>query len=77
MNPDTSFPVVETTIGDIHAAYAAGRLTARELVEAYLARIAAYDQQGPAINAITNLNPRAREEADRLDAAFRTSGSFR
>jgi Asp-tRNA(Asn)/Glu-tRNA(Gln) amidotransferase A subunit family amidase len=40
----------------------------------YLDRIAAYDKQGPAINAVISLNPTALEEADRLDASFRKSG---
>ena len=69
-----AFELVETTIADIHAAYQSGRLTARQLVQAYLDRIDAYDQKGPGINALISLNPRALEEADRLDAAFRSSG---
>ena len=69
-----AFNVVETTIADIHAAYKAGTLTARQLVQMYLDRIAAYDKKGPAINSIISLNPKALEEADRLDAAFKTSG---
>src|SRR2546422_2565444 len=68
------FQVVETTIDDIHAAMAAGKLTARELVQAYLDRIAAFDKRGPALNCIINLNPLALEDADRLDAAFKRSG---
>jgi Asp-tRNA(Asn)/Glu-tRNA(Gln) amidotransferase A subunit family amidase len=72
--PLPSFDLVETTIGDIHAGYRAGTLTARQLVQMYLDRIAAYDKQGPAINAVISLNPAALEEADRLDAAFRKSG---
>ena len=68
------FQVVETTIGQIHGAYDSGALTARQLVQLYLDRIAAYDQQGPSINAIITLNPNALEEADRLDAAFERSG---
>jgi len=72
--PLPAFDVVEATIGDIHAAYKAGTLTVRQLVQMYLDRIAAYDQQGPAINAVISLNPAALGEADRLDAAFRTSG---
>ena len=40
----------------------------------YLDRIAAYDQKGPTINALISLNPKALEEADRLDAAFKASG---
>src|SRR5262245_46460108 len=69
-----AFNVVETTIADIHAAFADGTLTARQLVQMYLDRIAAYDQKGPAINALISLNPAALQEADRLDAAFETSG---
>ncbi len=74
MAAQSNFNVVETTIGDIHAAYKAGTLTARQLVQAYLDRIAAYDKQGPAINAVISLNPKALEEADRLDAAFKAGG---
>jgi amidase len=69
-----AFQVVETTIDDIHAGFKSGRLSARQLVQAYLDRIAAYDKQGPTINSIITLNPHALEDADRLDAAFRTSG---
>jgi len=74
MTARVSFRVVETTIADIHAAYRAGRLTARQLVSLYLDRIDAYEKKGPAINAITNLNERALEDADRLDAAYEASG---
>jgi len=42
-------------------------VTSRGLVESYLARIQAYDQAGPRLNAIVQLNPKAREEADALD----------
>src|SRR5436309_4422116 len=68
------FQIVEATIDDIHMAMRAGKLTARQLVQGYLDRIAAYDKQGPTINSIITLNPNALAEADRLDAAFRTSG---
>ena len=69
-----AFQVVETTIDDVHAAYKAGTLTARQLVQIYLDRIAAYDKSGPTINSIISINPDALAEADRLDAAFRKSG---
>jgi amidase len=68
------FKILETTIADVHTAYRAGTLTTRALVQAYLDRIAAYDQKGPSINSIISLNPTALEEADRLDAAFKASG---
>jgi Asp-tRNA(Asn)/Glu-tRNA(Gln) amidotransferase A subunit family amidase len=69
-----SFDVLETTIADIHAAYKSGRLTARQLVEMYLARIDAFDKKGPTLNAIITLNSKALDEADRLDAALKNSG---
>ena len=72
--PAQTFDIVETTIEDIHAAYKAGTLTARQLVQMYLDRIDAYDKKGPAINAIISLNPTALEEADRLDGTFKKAG---
>ncbi len=66
------FDVMEATIPSVHAAMAANRLTCRQLVQAYLDRIAAYDQKGPALNAIQNVNPRALAEADSLDAVMRS-----
>jgi amidase len=68
------FPIVETTIAEIHKAYQSRQLTAHRLVQMYLDRIRAYDKQGPSINAIITVNPKALEEADRLDAAFKASG---
>jgi Asp-tRNA(Asn)/Glu-tRNA(Gln) amidotransferase A subunit family amidase len=71
----TSFDVFEATIPQIQAALADGRVTSRQLVEAYLARIAAYDQQGPRLNAVVRLNPRALAEADALDSERRLKGA--
>src|SRR5436190_5246688 len=68
------FQIVETSIDDIHMAFRSGRLTARQLVQSYLDRIKAYDKQGPNINSVITINPNALAEADRLDAAFPTSG---
>ena len=74
MDAKTPFQLAETTIADIHSAYESGRLTCRQLVESYLARIEAYDRSGPKINSIISTNPHALEEADALDAAFREKG---
>lgn len=68
------FRAEEATIADIHAAFRSGRLTCRSLVSQYLRRIEAYDKNGPAINAIVLVNPRALDEADALDARFKSSG---
>ena len=61
------FEVHEASITDLQNAMVAGRTTSVELVDAYLARIAAYDQHGPALNALIRLNPNARAEAQRMD----------
>ena len=74
MSSSEPFKVVEATIADIHAAYLSGALTARQLVEAYLARIEAYDRSGPRINSIISTNPKALEQADELDASLRAGG---
>ena len=68
------FNILEATIDDIHRAYRSGELTVRQLVQMYLDRIEAYDKKGPAINAIITSNAHALAEADRLDAAFKSSG---
>ena len=62
------------TIEDLNAAFDAGTLTSEALVEMYLARIEAYDQQGPALNAVLWLNERSIERARALDAERRSSG---
>ena len=62
------FRLLETTVEDIHNAYKAEQLTARQLVQMYLDRIEAHDQTGATINAIITLNAKAFEAADRLDA---------
>ena len=69
-----SFHVEEATIADIHGAFRAGALTCRALVERYLERIAAYDKQGPAINALVVVNPDALRIATGLDERFSREG---
>jgi len=66
------FDVMEATIPGVQAALTSKRLTCRALVQAYLDRIAAYDEQGPRLNAIQHVNARALQEADSLDAVQRS-----
>lgn len=61
------FSVDEATIAEIHAALQTKRTTCRSLVEQYLRRIEAYDKNGPALNAIVQINPDALTQADALD----------
>jgi Asp-tRNA(Asn)/Glu-tRNA(Gln) amidotransferase A subunit family amidase len=72
--PAAPFAVEEATIAGVHAAMRDGRLTCRGLVDAYMARIAAYDKNGPAVNAIVTINPDATRIADDLDRRFAQSG---
>ncbi|WP_109211969.1 MULTISPECIES: amidase [Microbacterium] len=63
------FPVVEKTIAELRDALESGEVTAVELVDAYLARIDAYDAAGTAtaLNAVVVRNPDARAEAAASD----------
>ncbi|MDH3731955.1 MAG: amidase family protein [Gemmatimonadota bacterium] len=69
----TSYDVVEATIPDLQAAMESGALTARQLVEAYLARM---DRHEDRLNAAITINARALAEADELDAE-RAAGRVR
>jgi amidase len=72
--PVRALSVEEATIADLQAAYLTGELTTRQVVATYLARIEAYDKKGPYLNSLININPKALEEADRLDAALAATG---
>lgn len=74
--PASGFNVVEATIDGIHAAMRSGGLSCTQLVQSYLDRIAAYDQAGPKLNAVQNVNPRALQQAADLDARFAASGTM-
>jgi amidase len=66
--------LANATIADINAAFDAGTLTSEKLVSLYLARIAAYDDAGPKLNAVLALNPKALEQARALDRERKAKG---
>jgi amidase len=66
--------VYEASVSQLATELAAGRTTSVQLVDSYLARIAAYDDTGPALNAILRLNPEARSHAEGLDQERRDRG---
>jgi amidase len=68
------FDLSTATIADINAAFDSGALTSEKLVQLYLNRIAAYDKQGPTLNAVLYLNPNALSEARALDAERKAKG---
>src|SRR4030088_796750 len=72
-----SFQLAETSISDIHAAMQAGTLTCHDLVQQYLNRIQAYDQQGPKLNAMLYINPQALQQADAMDQEFKRTGKLK
>jgi amidase len=59
-----SFTVVEATISDMQRALREKRVTSRELVQQYLARIAMYDDK---LRATISVNPNALKQAEELD----------
>lgn len=69
-----AFDPSQTTIAEVHAAFEREELTCEQLVERYLDRIAAYDDDGPAINAILEVNADALATAQQLDEDYRASG---
>ena len=60
--------LVEATVQQLQHALQTKLVTSEQLVEMYLARIAAYDDAGPGINAFLHVNARALAEARQLDA---------
>ncbi|MEN9629939.1 MAG: amidase, partial [Pseudomonadota bacterium] len=59
-----TFDVVEADIPLLQQALAEGRVSSRQLVQAYLARIELHQRT---LNAVASVNPHALEEADTLD----------
>ena len=62
-----SIDLIEASIEELQSELDSGRITSVELVDFYLARIEAFDKNGPALNSIAYINPRAREKAQTLD----------
>ncbi len=76
LSAPTSFKLIEATIEEITKAFEFEALTAEQLVQLYLNRIEAYDQQGPTLNSMISVNPSALETARQLDEE-RRSGTLR
>ena len=62
-----SFEFDEITIAELQAGMTAGKYNARAVAEKYLARIDQIDKNGPAINAVIQINPDALAIAEALD----------
>ncbi len=64
LKPSPPFNVVEASIPEMRAAMEQGRVTSRELVIQYLARIGMYEDQ---LHAVMRVNPNALKEAEERD----------
>jgi amidase len=60
--------IANATITELQQALAAGDISAAALVQAYLARVEAYDRAGPFLNTVREVNPDALAIATALDA---------
>jgi amidase len=65
----------EMTMIELQEKMDSGMYSARTITEMYLARIEELDRQGPALNAILELNPDALAIADSLDAERKAKGA--
>jgi len=69
------FDAFELTIPEMQTAMEQGRTTSKALVSEYLKRIEAFDRNGPRLNAMIYINPRALEEAAALDRERAAKGA--
>jgi len=70
------FELEEATVQQLQDWMRSGRYTSRTLVEAYLARIAEVDRQGPTLRSVIETNPDALRIAGEMDAE-RAAGRVR
>ena len=71
------FQLMEASINEIHRSLENGKLTCHSLVQQYLDRIKAYDQQGPTLNAMLYVNPKVLEQADAMDKQFKRDAKLK
>jgi amidase len=69
------FDLEEITVAELQAGMTAGRYSSRSVVEQYLARIAAMDRTGPALQSIIETNPEALQLAEELDRERAAKGT--
>ena len=67
--------VEEKDLSSLAEELAKGRVTSRQLVQAYLARIEAIDRKGPGLNSVIETNPEALSIADQLDQERNQKGA--
>ncbi len=76
MSSQKTFELEEASIIGLQKGMQSGQRTARSIAELYIRRIEEIDKQGPAINAVLEINPDALAIADAMDNE-REQGSVR
>ncbi len=71
----TGLPVEERDLSTLVDELASGKVTSRQLVQAYLDRIELIDRKGPALNSVIEVNPEAVAIADQLDRERKEKGA--
>ncbi|CAG9607241.1 amidase family protein [Pseudoneobacillus rhizosphaerae] len=66
--------LIETTVDEMQQKMNNNELTSKDLVLMYLNRIAKFDQHGPKINSVLEINPDALQIASALDSERKVSG---
>ncbi|MCK1741344.1 glutamyl-tRNA amidotransferase [Bradyrhizobium sp. 139] len=74
MNSNKCIAFDDASISDLNSAFDGGTLTSERLVRLSLARVGAFDRQGPKLRAVITLNPAAVETARALDVERKASG---
>ncbi len=65
------YRLMEASLRETQAALDAGTVTSEDLVKMYLARIEAFDKNGPMLNSVIRINENALDEARARDAGRR------
>jgi len=70
----SDYDVTEKSVATLQADMSAGRVSAEQIVQAYLDRIAQIDSAGPSLHAVIAVNPDALAQARELDAERKAKG---
>jgi amidase len=68
------FGLEEKSIGDLQSMMSSGKMSSRQITQAYLTRIEQLNKRGPALHAVIETNPDALAIASALDAERKSKG---
>lgn len=74
LKPAAAFDLEEKAIDDLQRMMATGRMSSKQITQAYLSRIDQLNKKGPALHAVIETNPDALSIASALDAERKAKG---